>query len=47
MCPVDDNLNIPYIDLNYLNQENIQEQSNPKVKRLSQIEKFNQRYNHN
>lgn len=47
MCPVNDNLNIPYIDLNYLNQENIQEQSNPKVKRLSQIEKFNQRYKHN
>lgn len=47
MCPVKDNLNIPYIDLNYLNQENIQEITNPKIKRLSQIEKFNQRYNHN
>ena len=47
MCPVEDNLNIPYIDLNYLNQEKNQETTTTKVKRLSQIEKFNQRYKHN
>lgn len=47
MCPVAENLNIPYIDLNYLNQNINQEPSNPKVKRLSQIDKFNQRYKHN
>lgn len=44
MCPVEDTLNIPYIDLNYLNQEHIIEISTPKVRRLTQIEKFNQRY---
>ena len=34
--------NLPYIDLNYLKQ-NINEE-NTKVKKISQIDKFNQRY---
>lgn len=40
MCPTNGNDNLPYIDLNYLIKENP-----VKVKRLSQLEKFNQRYN--
>ena len=40
MYPADDCENLPYTDLNYLNEEI----TNPKVKRLSQIDKFNQRY---
>ena len=40
MYPADECENLPYIDLNYLNEEKII----PKVKRLSQIDKFNQRY---
>jgi len=35
--------NLPYIDLNYL----IHEDSKPKMKKLSQIDKFNQRYKPN
>lgn len=41
MYPADDCKYLPYIDLNYLKQEN----EPPKIKRLSQIEKFNQKYN--
>lgn len=39
MCPVNGNDNLPHIDLNYLIKE-----EPVKVKRLSQIDKFNQRY---
>lgn len=46
MCPVSENLNIPYIDLNHLNEDTKQVNENIKVRRLSQIEKFNQRYKH-
>lgn len=41
MYPADECKYLPYIDLNYLKQEN----ELPKIKRLSQIEKFNQKYN--
>ena len=42
MFPCADCENLPYVDLNYLiNTNNIS-----KVKTLSQIEKFNKRYNH-
>ena len=40
MFPADDCETMPYIDLNHLSQKN----ENPKVKKLSQIDKFNQRY---
>ena len=40
MFPTDDCETLPHIDLNYL----LQEEDKPKVKRLSQIDKFNQRY---
>ena len=40
MYPADDCEHLPYIDLNYLKEE----KNTPKVKRLSQIDKFNQRY---
>lgn len=40
MFPSDDCETMPHIDLNYL----LQEEDKPKVKRLSQIDKFNQRY---
>lgn len=40
MCPSFDCQNFPYVDLNYL----ICDSKNAKVKRLSQIEKFNQKY---
>ena len=39
--PTDEHYNIPYVDLNYLAESN----EKPKTKRLSQIEKFNQKYN--
>lgn len=39
MCPSEDSENLPYTDLNYLIKED-----KPKVKTLSQIEKFNRRY---
>lgn len=42
MCPSLNCENLPYIDLNYLKQ-NINEE-NTKVKKRSQIDKFNQRY---
>jgi len=42
MCPSLNCENLPYIDLNYLKQ-NINEE-NTKVKKKSQIDKFNQRY---
>lgn len=40
MYPVNGNDNLPHIDLNYIKKE-----EPPKVKRLSEIDKFNQRYN--
>lgn len=40
MFPADDCETLPHIDLNYL----IKEEDKPKTKRLSQIDKFNQRY---
>lgn len=40
MYPANDCENLPYTDLNYLNEE----KPSPKAKRLSQIDKFNQRY---
>jgi len=40
MFPTDDCETLPHIDLNYLVQE-----ESPKIKRLSQIDKFRQRYN--
>jgi len=40
MFPSDDCETLPYIDLNYLKQE----EEKPKTRRLSQIDKFNQRY---
>lgn len=39
MCPSERCENLPYTDLNYLIK-----QDNPKVKSISQIEKFNRRY---
>lgn len=39
--PVVGSKNLPYVDLNYLEKE----ESLPKVKRLSQIDKFNNRFN--
>lgn len=39
MCPICGNENLPYIDLNYMNKE-----ESVKVKRISQIDKFNLRY---
>ena len=41
MCPTLNGENLPNIDLNYM----IIEDSNTKVKRLSQIDKFNRRFN--
>lgn len=43
MCPVIINENLPYQDLNYL----INEESFSKVKRISQIDKFNQKFSKN
>lgn len=40
MCPVNGSDNLPHIDLNYMKKE-----EPIKVKRISQIDKFNQRYN--
>lgn len=40
MCPVQINENLPYIDLNYMVNEEL-----PKIKKISQIDKFNQRFN--
>lgn len=40
MCPVDGSKNLPYIDLNYL----VNEQELKKVKKISQIDKFNRRF---
>lgn len=42
MCPVNGNDNLPHIDLNYMIKED-----STKVKRMSQIDKFNQRYKKN
>ncbi|MBE6138949.1 MAG: tetratricopeptide repeat protein [Firmicutes bacterium] len=42
ICPVRGNDNIPHVDLNYMVKE-----ENGKVKRKSQIERFNQKYNQN
>lgn len=42
MYPAANCQDLPYIDINYL----IKETKNPKVRRLTQIEKFNQRYSH-
>ena len=39
MFPVDYGEFLPYVDLNYMNKTNL-----PKVKRKSQIDKFNQRF---
>ena len=39
MCPVVGNENLPYIDLNYMKKE-----EPSKVKRISQIDRFNRRY---
>lgn len=39
LCPVVGNDNLPHIDLNYMKEEEF-----AKVKRISQIDKFNQRY---
>ena len=39
MCPTDNGEYMPYVDLNYLKQE-----EKPKVKTLSQIDKFKKRY---
>ena len=41
MCPVVGNENLPYIDLNYMKKE-----EPVKVKRISQIDRFNRRYGH-
>jgi len=41
MCPVVGSENFPHIDLNYMKEES----EGPKVKRLSQIDKFNKKYN--
>ena len=41
MCPVEGSKNLPYIDLNYFVNDN----EFNKVKRISQIEKFNKRFN--
>lgn len=43
MLPTSQVQDLPYIDLNYL----INISQNSKTKRLSQIEKFNKKYNHN
>ena len=43
MCPVSGHENWPHIDLNYLNEE----KEKPKKRTLSQIDKFNKRYNIN
>ena len=40
ICPVVGSDNLPHIDLNYMKKE-----ESVKVKRISQIDKFNQRYN--
>ena len=40
MCPVLEGENLPYIDINYLKEE----KETSKVKRISQTEKFYQRY---
>ena len=42
MCPVKDNEKLPFTDLNYLREE--KREDDFKVKKLSQIDKFNQRY---
>jgi len=41
MCPSNYCENLPFVDLNYLKEK---DESNIKVKRLSQIDKFNKRY---
>lgn len=41
ICPSSNCENLPYIDLNYL----VKEETSSKVKRLSQIDKFNRRFN--
>lgn len=41
ICPSNYCENLPFIDLNYLNKE----ENDIKVKKISQIEKFNKRYN--
>ena len=41
LCPASECECLPYVDLNYLIRDN----EIPKVKRLSQTEKFKQRYN--
>lgn len=43
MCPSNNCENLPYIDLNYM----VRNTETPKVKKLSQIEKFKLRYNRN
>ena len=43
MCPILEGNNLPYIDLNYMVLEN----NEKKVKTLSQIDKFNKRFNRN
>ena len=43
MCPANNCEHFPIIDLNYLKEK----EDNVKVKRLSQIEKFNKRFNRN
>ncbi len=43
MCPIENGKYLPQTDLNYLYQE----KNKPKTKTLSQIDKFNKRYNHN
>lgn len=42
MVPVISDGTFPYVDLNYLKEENVEE--HPKVKKISQIDKFNKRY---
>ena len=45
MCPSNDCENLPSIDLNYLKEETLEKENNAnKVKRMSQIDKFNRRY---
>ena len=39
MCPIVGNENLPYIDLNYIKKD-----EPPKVKRISQIDRFNRKY---
>ena len=40
MCPVVGSKNLPFVDLNYLFNEEL-----PKIKRMSQIDKFNKKFN--